>query len=232
MANQRQGFSLIPSSRSSFRSAWIAAPIWRRRADGWMRIPTTTTGCWRRTPTIEVTRTTLRSCGQIEHWPPRFRTPLAETRKERYEGVIRQMFERAIEALDVSYVHSIDYEEMARAAVKRCDLRAQVISVAFPEGLDSNSVTSSHAPSRDKVNAWSVALAGASGPDQGISGNTSPRTSFCRHGSHIGSERHNDAVCRRQPWFRILPKRPWRLWTLHGHDLAPPGRRIREAHDE
>ena len=88
-----------------------------------------------------------------------FQDSPCETRKERYDGVAEEMFERAIEALNVTYVHSIDYEKMAVAAVKRCDMLAQVLSTAFPEGLDSNAVTSFAAPSRDKVNAWSVGLA-------------------------------------------------------------------------
>jgi carboxyl-terminal processing protease len=89
-----------------------------------------------------------------------FQDSPCETRKERYEGVTREMLERAVEALDVTYVHTVDYEQMAIAAVKRCDLLAQVLSVAFPEGLDSNAVASFAAPSRDRVNAWSVAMAG------------------------------------------------------------------------
>jgi carboxyl-terminal processing protease len=88
-----------------------------------------------------------------------FQDSPCETRKERYEGITEEMFERAIEALNFTYYRPIDYEAMATAAVKRCDQLAQVLSLAFPEGLDSNSVASFAAPSRDRVNAWSTALA-------------------------------------------------------------------------
>lgn len=88
-----------------------------------------------------------------------FQDSPCETRKERYDGITPEMFERAVEALNFTYVHSIDYEKMASAAVKRCDQLAQVLSLAFPEGVDSNSATAFAAPGRDKVNAWSTALA-------------------------------------------------------------------------
>jgi carboxyl-terminal processing protease len=88
-----------------------------------------------------------------------FQDSPCETRKERYDGIVPQMFERAVEALNFTYVRSIDYEKMGTAAVKRCDSLAQVISKAFPEGLDSNSAMAFAAPSHDKVNAWSAALA-------------------------------------------------------------------------
>jgi carboxyl-terminal processing protease len=88
-----------------------------------------------------------------------FQDSPCETRKERYDGIAKEMFERAIEALNFTYVHTVDYEKMATAAVKRCDALAQVLSMAFPEGVDSNSAGSFASPSREKVNAWSVALA-------------------------------------------------------------------------
>jgi carboxyl-terminal processing protease len=87
-----------------------------------------------------------------------FQDSPCETRKERYDGITQEMFERAIEALNFTYVHTVDYEKMATAAVKRCDQLARVLSLAFPEGIDSNSVASFSAPSPAKVNAWSMAL--------------------------------------------------------------------------
>ena len=88
-----------------------------------------------------------------------FQDSPCETRKERYDGITQEMFERSIEALNFTYVHTVDYEKMATAAVKRCDQLAQVLSLAFPEGIDSNSAASFSAPSPAKVNAWSTALA-------------------------------------------------------------------------
>ncbi len=87
-----------------------------------------------------------------------FQDSPCETRKERYDGITEEMFERAIEALNFTYVHTVDYEKMATAAVKRCDQVAQVLSLAFPEGIDGNSPGAFSAPSPAKVNAWSTAL--------------------------------------------------------------------------
>ncbi len=88
-----------------------------------------------------------------------FQDSPCETRKERYNGVDPRMFVRAIEALNLHYVNSIDYVEMALDAVKRCDLLAEVLTVAFAEGIDSENGDSFTAPEPEKVTAWSVALA-------------------------------------------------------------------------
>jgi carboxyl-terminal processing protease len=87
-----------------------------------------------------------------------FQDSPCETRKERYDGITQEMFERSVDALGATYVHAIDYEKMAAAAVKRCDMVAQVLSLAFPEGIDSNSAAAFSSPSPAKVNAWSTAL--------------------------------------------------------------------------
>jgi carboxyl-terminal processing protease len=99
-----------------------------------------------------------------------------ETSKERYEGVQRDMFERAIYALSVNYVSMIDYREMATKAVNRCKLLAEVM--AIPSAFSQNSQKEEDSgPSRDdekpdggknvsfsppdkqKLMAWSAALA-------------------------------------------------------------------------
>ncbi len=89
-----------------------------------------------------------------------FQDSPCETRKERYNGVDPRMFVRAIEALNLHYVNSIDYVQTALNAVKRCDLLAEVLTVAFSEGLDSDNGNSFAAPEPEQVTAWSVALAG------------------------------------------------------------------------
>ncbi len=89
-----------------------------------------------------------------------FQDSPCETRKERYGGVEARMFKRAIEALDLHYVNSIDYAKMATAAIKRCGQLADVVTVAFAGGLDAENGNSFELPERAQVAAWSAALAG------------------------------------------------------------------------
>jgi carboxyl-terminal processing protease len=89
-----------------------------------------------------------------------FQDSPCESRKERYEGVERRMLERAVEALSLHYVNSIDYAQMATKAVRRCELLAEVLVVAFAEGTEAGSENSLQAPAPDKTAAWSSALAG------------------------------------------------------------------------
>jgi len=56
-----------------------------------------------------------------------------ETSKERYESVAKQMFVRAINALNFNYVSIIDYRRMATKAVKRCELLAEVMRNSYLE---------------------------------------------------------------------------------------------------
>jgi carboxyl-terminal processing protease len=89
-----------------------------------------------------------------------FQNSPCETRKERYSGVEKRMFVRAIEALNLHYVNSIDYAEMSLEAVNRCGALTEVLTVGFPEGLDSENGSPFAPPAPEKVTAWSVALAG------------------------------------------------------------------------
>ena len=43
-----------------------------------------------------------------------------------------------MEALNLHYVNSIDYMQMATKAIKRCDLLTQVLTVAFAEGSEAS----------------------------------------------------------------------------------------------
>jgi len=88
-----------------------------------------------------------------------FQDSPCETRKERYKGVETRMFVRAIDALSLHYVNSIDYVQMGTEAVKRCDLLAEVLTVGFAEGLSDNG-NSFTPPEPNEVVAWSAALAG------------------------------------------------------------------------
>jgi len=89
-----------------------------------------------------------------------FQDSPCETRSERYEGVEKYMFERAIDALNLHYVNSIDYMQMATKAIRRCDLLAQVLAISFADGTELSKKSSFKAPEAEKVTAWSVALAG------------------------------------------------------------------------
>ncbi len=83
-----------------------------------------------------------------------------ETRKERFEGVEKRMFERAMDALSLHYVNSIDYFEMATKAIDRCDQLAQVLMIAGVQDPNPGGSSPFPAPVPEKVTAWSVALAG------------------------------------------------------------------------
>ncbi|OHB68453.1 MAG: hypothetical protein A2Y77_11490 [Planctomycetes bacterium RBG_13_62_9] len=88
-----------------------------------------------------------------------FQDSPCETCNERYEGVEKYMFQRAMDALSLHYVNDIDYGQMATRAVKRCRLLAEVLSVAFAEGSELGKGSAFKAPEPEKVSAWSVALA-------------------------------------------------------------------------
>jgi carboxyl-terminal processing protease len=89
-----------------------------------------------------------------------FQDSPCETRKERFEGVEERMFERAMDALSLHYVNSIDYVEMATKAITRCDQLAQVLMVAAVQDPNLGGSNGFPAPAPEKVTAWSVALAG------------------------------------------------------------------------
>lgn len=89
-----------------------------------------------------------------------FQDSPCETRSERYDGVAKRMFERAIEALDLHYVNRISYPEMAAKAIKRCDLLAEVLAITFANDSEATQDMTFEPPAPEKVTAWSVALAG------------------------------------------------------------------------
>jgi len=89
-----------------------------------------------------------------------FQDSPCESRKERYEGVDKQMLERAIEALNLHYVNSVDYPQMALKAINRCELLAEVLASTYAHGSDPNSANAWKPPEPEKLSAWSAALAG------------------------------------------------------------------------
>jgi carboxyl-terminal processing protease len=93
-----------------------------------------------------------------------FQDSPCETRQERFEGVKKKMFDRAIDALDRYYVSNIDYSQMASKAISRCELLSEVMETLFDpnlssEGSESISFTGFSLPEPNELKAWSAALA-------------------------------------------------------------------------
>jgi carboxyl-terminal processing protease len=90
-----------------------------------------------------------------------FQDSPCETHQERYEGIKKEIFLHAIEALNYRYVSVMDYGEMASKAVRRCELLAEVTGVSFSENLlGDDSKGSFSPPTTDELTAWGAALAG------------------------------------------------------------------------
>jgi carboxyl-terminal processing protease len=92
-----------------------------------------------------------------------FQDSPCETHDERYEGVKKEIFLHAIEALNYRYVSVMDYGEMASKAVRRCELLAEVMGVSFSEDLQGDDSESSFSPpDTDQLTAWAATLAALS----------------------------------------------------------------------
>jgi carboxyl-terminal processing protease len=91
-----------------------------------------------------------------------FRDSPCETRKERYEGIKKEMFVRAIGALNFNYVSIIDYQQMATKAIRRCKLLAEVInsSSIVQDALRDTQYDTNDMEYDKKLAAWSAALEG------------------------------------------------------------------------
>jgi carboxyl-terminal processing protease len=87
-----------------------------------------------------------------------------ETREERFQGVKKEMFVRAIGALDMHYVSTIDYNQMAAAAIKRCQIFADVMETYLKSGQQlpadlSGGENSFMLPDANELAIFSTALA-------------------------------------------------------------------------
>lgn len=83
-----------------------------------------------------------------------------ETTSERYEGVNRKIFIRAINYLDIYYVNRIDYKQMATKALERCRLLGEAME--FPPE-DFKIIIENQRTSygyEQSLSAWSVTLEG------------------------------------------------------------------------
>ena len=82
-----------------------------------------------------------------------------ETSQQRYEGVSRRIFTRAIHVVGTRYVNAVDYGRMALEAVKRCSQLAEVMAVLPPKKTAAGAATPFAAPEPNAVKAWSSGLA-------------------------------------------------------------------------
>ena len=60
-----------------------------------------------------------------------------ETREERYHGVEKKIFVRALRFLAAYYVRVIEYDQMATKALERCKLLGEVLGAAYESASDS-----------------------------------------------------------------------------------------------
>jgi len=88
-----------------------------------------------------------------------------ETREERFADIEKEMFIRTIVFLDLYYVNSIDYEQMAKNAIERCELLGEVIGAPSRFSLDSQKTKADSSdaepflpPDRRKLAAWLASL--------------------------------------------------------------------------
>ncbi len=81
-----------------------------------------------------------------------------ETSEERYEGVKKELFIRALRALHHSYVSVIDYGEMAVEGIERCRLLGEVMKVRAERTADSNEQNGEYKIVPEHYSAWCRAL--------------------------------------------------------------------------
>jgi carboxyl-terminal processing protease len=89
-----------------------------------------------------------------------------ETSEERFQGVRKEMFVRAVTFLNTHYVSLLDYNEMSTKALEQCKLLAEVIGTSsrLSTASDQDGTTSSNvmniAWEPRKLAAWSSAIDG------------------------------------------------------------------------
>jgi carboxyl-terminal processing protease len=88
-----------------------------------------------------------------------------ETREERFSRVDKQMFVRSIVFLDLYYVNIIDYTQMAKNAIERCESLGEVVGTSSRFSPDSANTASNKSdwepfvqPGRKQLTAWSASL--------------------------------------------------------------------------
>ena len=85
-----------------------------------------------------------------------FQDSPCETSNERYEGVKKDMFIRAINALNSNYVNPVDYRQMSIKAIDRCKMLAEVMEASYEQIQENNQ--SFAGPRSDQLSTWSAFL--------------------------------------------------------------------------
>jgi carboxyl-terminal processing protease len=85
-----------------------------------------------------------------------FQDSPCETSNERYEGVKKEMFIQAINALNFNYVNPVDYRQMSLKAIKRCKMLAEVMEASYEQIQENNQNFAR--PRSDQLSTWSAFL--------------------------------------------------------------------------
>jgi len=85
-----------------------------------------------------------------------FQDSPCETSNERYEGVKKEMFIRAINVLNSNYVNPIDYRQMSVKAINRCKILAEVMEASYEQIQENNQDFAR--PRSDQLSTWSAFL--------------------------------------------------------------------------
>ncbi|MCF7972249.1 MAG: S41 family peptidase [Phycisphaerae bacterium] len=81
-----------------------------------------------------------------------------ETSKERFEGIVPEIFDRVVRTLNYYYVNNrIDYADMATKALQRCKLLTEVMT---HRTIDPNDILEYDMPTSTQVAQWNGALDG------------------------------------------------------------------------
>jgi len=86
-----------------------------------------------------------------------FQDSPCEKSSERFEGVSEELFVKAIDVLNYNYVNPVDYQEMALAGLKRCQLLADVMD-KMSEDVLGNLGKPFATPDRSKLSSFSAGL--------------------------------------------------------------------------
>jgi carboxyl-terminal processing protease len=97
-----------------------------------------------------------------------FQDSPCETGKQRFDGVKKRIFERAVDALNFNYINKIDYRQMSVKGVRQCRLLAEVV------GTLANSVQRSADSGQHSVDSVQrTAFSGQKAEDRGQEPNVS-----------------------------------------------------------
>jgi carboxyl-terminal processing protease len=75
-----------------------------------------------------------------------FQDSPCETGKQRFDGVRKRIFERAVDALNFNYISKIDYRQMAVKGIKRCRMLAEVVGTLTNKSTSSQEQKSTSEP--------------------------------------------------------------------------------------